>query len=96
MRPPRAVSSAWCAPAPAAFAAQGGGINAVAPGFIETDMTARIPVATRTVARMLMPSLMQGGLPLDVAEAIGFLASDAAAGINGSTLRVCGQSLVGA
>ena len=78
------------------FAALGGGINAVAPGFIETEMTAKIPVATRTVARMLMPSLMQGGLPVDVAEAIGFLASDAAAGINGSTLRVCGQSLVGA
>ncbi|MEE1621229.1 3-oxoacyl-ACP reductase [Zafaria sp. Z1313] len=72
-----------------------GGINAVAPGFIETDMTAKIPVATRTVARMLMPSLMQGGLPLDVAEAIAFLASDAAGGINGQTLRVCGQSLVG-
>ncbi|MBV1778568.1 3-oxoacyl-ACP reductase [Paeniglutamicibacter sp. ABSL32-1] len=80
----------------AAFAAKGGGINAVAPGFIETDMTAKIPVATRAVARMLMPSLMQGGLPVDVAEAIGFLASDAAAGINGRTLRVCGQSLVGA
>ncbi len=80
----------------AAFAATGGGINAVAPGFIETDMTAKIPLATRAVARMLMPSLMQGGLPLDVAEAIGFLASDAAAGINGRTLRVCGQSLVGA
>lgn len=80
----------------AAFAREGGGINAVAPGFIETEMTAKIPVATRTVARMLMPSLMQGGLPLDVAEAIGFLASNAAAGINGRTLRVCGQSLVGA
>ena len=80
----------------ASFAAAGGGINAVAPGFIETEMTAKIPVATRTVARMLMPSLMQGGLPIDVAEAIGFLASDAAAGINGRTLRVCGQSLVGA
>ncbi|PQZ93925.1 3-oxoacyl-ACP reductase [Arthrobacter sp. MYb227] len=79
-----------------AFAASGGGINAVAPGFIETEMTAKIPVATRTVARMLMPSLMQGGLPLDVAEAIAFLASDAAGGINGQTLRVCGQSLVGA
>ena len=79
-----------------AFAAKGGGINAVAPGFIETDMTAKIPLATRAVARMLMPSLMQGGLPVDVAEAIGFLASDEAAGINGRTLRVCGQSLVGA
>lgn len=78
------------------FSATGGGINAVAPGFIETEMTAKIPVATRAVARMLMPSLMQGGLPLDVAEAIAFLASDAAGGINGQTLRVCGQSLVGA
>lgn len=73
-----------------------GGINAVAPGFIETDMTAKIPVATRAVARLLMPSLMQGGLPVDVAEAVAFLASDAAGGINGQTLRVCGQSLVGA
>lgn len=80
----------------AAMAEREGGINAVAPGFIETEMTARIPVATRTVGRMLLPSLMQGGQPLDVAEAIGFLASDGAAGINGQTLRVCGQSLVGA
>ncbi|WP_309079877.1 3-oxoacyl-ACP reductase [Zhihengliuella sp.] len=77
------------------FAAIGGGINAVAPGFIETDMTAKVPVPTRAVARLLMPSLMQGGLPVDVAEAIAFLASDAAAGINGETLRVCGQSLIG-
>ncbi|WP_149955901.1 3-oxoacyl-ACP reductase [Zafaria cholistanensis] len=80
----------------AAAAALGGGINAVAPGFIETDMTAAVPLATRAAARLLMPSLMQGGLPVDVAEAVGFLAWDAAAGINGQTLRVCGQSLVGA
>ncbi|MGP5197014.1 3-oxoacyl-ACP reductase [Arthrobacter rhombi] len=79
-----------------AMAERDGGINAVAPGFIETEMTAKIPVATRAVGRMLLPSLMQGGQPLDVAEAIGFLASDAAGGINGQTLRVCGQSLVGA
>ena len=39
---------------------------------------------------------MQGGLPVDVAEAVAFLASAAAAGIDGTTLRVCGQSLVGA
>lgn len=78
------------------FAAHGGTINAVAPGFIETEMTARIPLGTRTVARMVLPSLMQGGLPLDVAEAIGFLSWDACAAINGQTLRVCGQSLVGA
>lgn len=75
--------------------ARGGTANAVAPGFIETEMTAKIPVARRQVARRLN-SLQQGGLPLDVAEAIAFLLSDAAAGINGQTLRVCGQNLVGA
>ncbi|APF40151.1 3-oxoacyl-ACP reductase [Neomicrococcus aestuarii] len=79
-----------------ALEARGGGMNAVAPGFIETEMTAKIPVATRAVGRLLLPSLMQGGLPLDVAEAVSFLASPAANGINGQTLRVCGQSLIGA
>lgn len=78
------------------FAEQGGSIAAVAPGFIETEMTAKIPLGTRTVARIVLPSLMQGGLPQDVAEAISFLSSDAAAGLNGQVLRVCGQSLVGA
>ncbi|SFT99768.1 3-oxoacyl-ACP reductase [Arthrobacter sp. ov118] len=74
---------------------RGGSINAVAPGFIETDMTARIPFATREVARRLN-SLQQGGRPGDVAEAVAFLASDAAGGISGEVLRVCGQNLVGA
>ncbi|MFC0580988.1 3-oxoacyl-ACP reductase [Micrococcoides hystricis] len=77
------------------FAAAGGSINAVAPGFIETEMTSRIPFATREVARRLN-SLQQGGKPEDVAEVIAFLVSDAAAGVNGQTLRVCGQNLVGA
>ncbi len=77
------------------MAEHGGTINAVAPGFIETDMTARIPFATREVARRLN-SLQQGGRPGDVAEAIAFLASDAAGGISGDVLRVCGQNLVGA
>ena len=77
------------------LAERGGTINAVAPGFIETDMTARIPVALREAGRRLN-SLRQGGLPADVAEAIAFLASDAAGGINGGVLRVCGQNMVGA
>jgi len=77
------------------LATYGGSINAVAPGFIETEMTARIPFATREVARRLN-SLQQGGRPGDVAEAIAFLASDAAGGISGEVLRVCGQNLVGA
>ncbi len=70
-------------------------INAVAPGFIETQMTAAIPFATRQMGRRLS-SLSQGGLPVDVAEVIGFFVSPQAAGINGNTVRVCGQSLLGA
>jgi 3-oxoacyl-[acyl-carrier protein] reductase len=76
------------------LAASGGTANAVAPGFIETEMTARIPAATRQVARRLN-TLLQGGLPVDVAEAVAFLASPGATGIVGQTLRVCGQNLVG-
>lgn len=72
----------------------GGSINAVAPGFIETAMTDAMPTATREVARR-MNSLQQGGRPVDVAEAIAFFHADASAGINGTTLRVCGQSMMG-
>ncbi len=78
-----------------AFDGAGRTINAVAPGFIETDMTAKIPPLTRQIARRLS-SLQQGGLPVDVAETVAFLASDVAAGINGQVVRVCGQNLVGA
>ncbi|MED6046280.1 3-oxoacyl-ACP reductase [Rothia kristinae] len=77
------------------LAETGGTINAVAPGFIETEMTRAMPTVTREVARRLN-SLSQGGRPEDVAQAVAFLASDAAAGVNGQTLRVCGQSMVGA
>ena len=70
-------------------------VNAVAPGFIETQMTATIPVLTREVARRLN-SLSQGGQPEDVAQAIAWLAQPASAGINGTTLRVCGQNWIGA
>jgi 3-oxoacyl-[acyl-carrier protein] reductase len=77
------------------LARQGGAINAVAPGFIETQMTAQMPMGPREVGRRLN-SLSQGGLPQDIAEAVAFLASPAASGINGATLRVCGQNFVGA
>lgn len=76
------------------LAASGGTMNAVAPGFIETDMTAKIPFATREVARRLN-SLQQGGKPGDVAEAIAFFAQPQAAGVTANVLRVCGQNLVG-
>lgn len=70
-------------------------INAVAPGFIETDMTARMPFTAREVARRIN-SLQQGGLPIDVAETIAWLSDPASAGITGNVIRVCGQHLVGA
>jgi len=78
-----------------AFAEKGATINAVAPGFIETQMTAAIPVTTREAGRRLS-NLGQGGLPLDVAELITFLTQPGARGINGQTIRVCGGSLIGA
>lgn len=70
-------------------------VNAVAPGFIETQMTASIPVLTREIARRLN-SLSQGGQPEDVAEAIAWFADPRSAAINGTTLRVCGQNWIGA
>lgn len=70
-------------------------VNAIAPGFIETRMTAAIPFATREVARRLC-DLSQGGLPEDIAELTTFLASPGGAGINGQVLRICGGNYVGA
>lgn len=70
-------------------------VNAVAPGFIETEMTARIPLATRELGRRIN-SLGQGGQPVDVAETIAWLAQGASAGVTGQVVRVCGQSLLGA
>jgi len=70
-------------------------INAVAPGFIETQMTAAMPFGPREVGRRLN-SLSQGGKPLDVAEAIAFFAGAGSASVNGNVLRVCGQNLLGA
>jgi len=70
-------------------------INAVAPGFIETEMTAAVPFAIREAGRR-MNSLGQGGLPVDVAETIAWLAEPSSGGVNGQVIRVCGQSLLGA
>lgn len=76
-------------------AKRGATINAVAPGFIETQMTAAMPIGPREVGRR-MNSVSQGGLPVDVAETIAWLASPASTGLNGNVVRVCGQSLIGA
>ena len=70
-------------------------VNAVAPGFIETGMTAKMPLLVREAGRR-MNSLAQGGLPVDVAETVAWLAAPGSAAVTGNVIRVCGQSLIGA
>ena len=77
------------------LAGRGVTVNAIAPGFIETRLTAAIPVMIREVGRRLS-SLGQGGLPRDIGDAITFLATPGAQGVTANVLRVCGQSFVGA
>jgi 3-oxoacyl-[acyl-carrier protein] reductase len=77
------------------LATRGITVNAVAPGLIETQMTARMPTFVREAARRLS-ALNQGGLPVDVAEAILFLSLPDSYGVSGAVLRVCGGALVGA
>lgn len=71
------------------LASRGVTVNAVAPGFIETDMTAALPEAVRTAAQNGIP-MSRLGAPEDVAKAVGFLASDDAAYITGQVLAVDG------
>ncbi len=77
------------------YASRGVAVSAIAPGFIETRMSAAIPFATREVARRIA-NLSQGGLPEDVAEVVTFLASPSGRALSGSVLRVCGGNLIGA
>ena len=70
-------------------------INAVAPGFIITAMTAAVPFATREVGQRLN-AMSQGGLPVDVAETIAWYANPASSAVNGNVVRVCGQMMLGA
>ncbi|OLU25565.1 3-oxoacyl-ACP reductase [Pseudomonas sp. PA15(2017)] len=77
------------------LAQRGISINAVAPGFIETSMTAAIPFTIREAGRR-MNSMNQGGLPQDVAEAVAWFAQPGSGAVSGQVLRVCGQSLLGA
>jgi 3-oxoacyl-[acyl-carrier protein] reductase len=77
------------------LASRGITINGVAPGFIETSTTARMPLFLREFGRR-MNSMSQGGLPVDVAETVAFFAAPGSGGVTGNVLRVCGQSLLGA
>lgn len=76
-------------------AARGITVNAIAPGFIETRLTAAMPTVIREVARR-MNNLSQGGQPIDVAEAVAFLSMPHSCGVTGQTIRVCGGALIGA
>ncbi|RII22159.1 3-oxoacyl-[acyl-carrier-protein] reductase FabG [Streptomyces sp. YIM 130001] len=78
-----------------ALAEHGVTVNAVAPGFIETRMTAAVPLFIREAGRR-MNSLSQGGLPVDVAETTAWFAAPGSGAVNGQVVRVCGQSLLGA
>lgn len=69
--------------------ARGITVNAIAPGFITTDMTAQIPEQHQKQLLELIP-LRRFGSPEDVADTVCFLASDAARYITGQTLHVDG------
>jgi 3-oxoacyl-[acyl-carrier protein] reductase len=70
-------------------------INAVAPGFIHTQMTDAVPFLTREIGSMLN-AMSQGGLPVDVAETIAWYANPGSTAVNGNVVRVCGQMMLGA
>lgn len=76
-------------------AADGITVNAIAPGFIETDMVKTMPLGIREAGRRLS-SLSQGGQPIDVAEAIAWYAHPGSSAISGNVVRVCGQGFLGA
>ncbi len=69
--------------------ARGITVNAVAPGFIETDMTAVLSDKVKEAMLATIP-LQRAGTPQDVADAITFLASDQAAYITGQVIHVTG------
>ncbi len=71
------------------YASRGVTVNAVAPGFIETDMTAKLPEKVKAAMLAQIP-LGRPGTPDDVAAAVRFLASEDAAYITGQVIHVSG------
>jgi 3-oxoacyl-[acyl-carrier protein] reductase len=66
--------------------------NAIAPGFIETEMTAALDPKVVEGWRESIP-LKRGGTPNDIANATVFLASDMSTYITGQVINVCGGML---
>ena len=71
------------------LASRGVTVNAVAPGFIDTDMTAAMTESAKTATLAAIP-MQRLGAPEDVARAVAFLTSDSAAYITGQVLAVDG------
>jgi 3-oxoacyl-[acyl-carrier protein] reductase len=69
-------------------------VNAIAPGFIQTEMTAKMPAEILEQMQSHTP-LRRPGMPEDIANAYCFLASDAASFINGAVLSVDGGLVIG-
>jgi 3-oxoacyl-[acyl-carrier protein] reductase len=67
--------------------------NAIAPGFIETEMTAALDEKVVQEWRNSIP-LKRGGTPKDVADVTVFLASDMSSYVTGQTIHVCGGMLM--
>lgn len=78
----------------AELASRGVTVNAVAPGFIETDMTAAVRNAAEAEIKKRIP-VRRLGKPEDIAHAVSFLVSDAASYITGQVLRVDGGLTLG-
>jgi 3-oxoacyl-[acyl-carrier protein] reductase len=71
------------------LASRGVCCNAIAPGFIDTDMTAAMPEAAKEAALANVP-MKRMGTPNEVAKVVAFLASDAASYITGEVIRIDG------
>jgi 3-oxoacyl-[acyl-carrier protein] reductase len=71
------------------MASRGITVNVVSPGFIETDMTSKLPQLVKDELLKRIP-MKQLGQPEDIAEAVLFLASDGARYITGETIHVNG------
>ena len=67
--------------------------NAVAPGFIITDMTAKLPDEIKADWMKKIP-LRRGGTPEDIANVCTFLASDMSSYVNGQVISICGGMMM--
>lgn len=85
----------WIQSLAARVADRGITANVIAPGFMETEMTKTIPLVLREAGRR-MNSMSQGGHPVDVAEAIAWLASPGSQAVSGNVVGVNGQMMLGA